>query len=538
MKRINFTLLLELQVISVADEQIDGAKITNTTTVVYNGETECKYSFEECPSCQQIKCVLAEYQKIISGDKDFVGDSVFTDEYTVVDLLNDFHHLREAHSIDDDENPQRFEMYHDFVTNVEPSVHCQSANCQVLRRHYRRRRGNELLTASLDSTQGVADYCEAILLQIHCYLIHSMDISKLTRSERILVESQSDPDQKQSKMNEFMKEKSQRIMEMVGDTTNDKFVSNVDNEEVKDEDNDDVKLQSVPMTPSAAPIVNEHSQRQEYEYFDRDDAQILGQFQQIAGCTEEVAVAYLRDSEWNPAIALHRFYNEQNEIEINVGNNVDLNQNNNDIYTEGVRFWYWSAESRPSNALMVHPKHSNLKEEIITAGHLSIGMWNNLVKLCETQLRVRWVQKIKSSGNGHRIYGVKAGIAFALQWLLSLKLYTDFDKLNHEFCDQFRFKKFAGNVQETVSSIRKRNGRYFNMAKQLTECVQCFGAMLVPKKKRYYRGSNRSFVFSRFVARFHVPLSTSKSVCAVSMLRLVVYFHCCALMLVLHPTVT
>ena len=50
------------------------------------------------------------------------------------------------------------------------------------------------------------------------------------------------------------------------------------------------------------------------------------------------------------------------------------------------------------------------------------------------------------------------------------------------------------------------------MAKSLIECVQCFGQLLVKKKKMFYRGIADEFILKRFVAQFHVPLSTSKSV--------------------------
>ena len=497
-----------IQMVEMEEEE----RTVHTTTNVYSeesypDETECKYSFEECPQCQQTKRVLVEYQKTISADKHFTADSIFTDEYTVVDLLNDFHHCRQAHSVGDDENPNKFEMCHEFMINAKPSIQCHSANCQVLRRQYRRRRGDTGNDRDSD------DYRETILLQIHCYLIHSMDITKLTRHERIVVESQSDPELKQKKVHQFMKGKSQSLKEIVGDTTNDKFVSNVDNNELKLEDDDSMEAFPVAIARRSTTTFSTLPQQKEYEYLERDDVQILNNFQRITDCNEEVAVAYLRDAEWNPAIALHRFYDEQNESGMDIGQNAaDLSQNDG-IYTNGVEFWYWNSDCRPRNALTVKPKYSNLKEEMVTAGHLGIKMWYDLVKLCETLLKVRWVQKIKANGNGLHIYGIKAGFAFALKWLLALKLYTDFDNLNHEFCDQFRLKVFSGNRDESILSIKKRNGRYFNMSKQLTECVQCFGQMLVGKKKRYYRGVSRAFVFSRFISRFHVPLSTSKSVC-------------------------
>ena len=492
----------------------------------YPDETECKYSFEECPQCQRTKDALLEFQRMIDSDEYAANDgnlgslqresrdrmlcNIFNDQYDVVDLLNDFHHLREAHSIDDDGNPIQFESCYDFVTGAKPSIQCHGTDCRALRRQYRRRRGD-------DDTES-EDYRHTILLQIHCYLVHSMDLNKLTRKERMDVEADSisDPEQRQEKIAQIIRSKSQKFSDLVVDANNNKFSSKGDNEKSMGDAGSDVGDSSVPLIRRSSVV---STKQQKYEYLERDDAQILEEFQRITGCIEDVAVSFLRDSEWNSAIALHRFYDGemmQNVEEIGNGKESmhrvdDSNQRNDEVYTNGVRFWYWNDDSRPRNAVTVRPKYKNLKEEMLIPGHFKTSIWNDLVTVCEALLKVQWVKKMIASGIGSKIYGIRARTAFALPWLLALKLYTDFNDLNHTFCDQFRLNVF-GNREETISSIRKRNGRYFNMAKQLTECVQCFGQMLVAKKKRYYRGVNRAFVFPRFISRFHVPLSTSKSV--------------------------
>eukprot|EP01084_Bolivina_argentea_P302967 523020_1 len=46
------------------------------------------------------------------------------------------------------------------------------------------------------------------------------------------------------------------------------------------------------------------------------------------------------------------------------------------------------------------------------------------------------------------------------------------------------------------------------MAKLLVECVQCYGKLLL-KKRRFYRGVNDEFMFKKFATRYRVPLSTT-----------------------------
>ena len=510
----------------------------------YLDETECKYSFEECPQCQHVKAVLYKYQKTNIGDGlsaakggvDIVHESdvrsMFTDNYNIVDFINDFHHLREAHSVDDEANPNRFEACHEFITGVQPSIRCHSSTCNAFRRQYRRRRGNEHI---LDDE----DYREAIVRQIHCYLVHSTDVNKLTRKERIGVEAQSDPERRQSEMNAILRAKSKSLADIMEDTTNKKFIFRPEDDEsdayMRKEENDSVvllvvdaieelkekkknlsefkdqiieyfeqnpdidsdrllrmsakdlatslaehcgskkikgctgallkRLQEMVETrnPRKMPTLisstegpsftsSDPPRQQKYEYLERDDAQNLEEFQRVTGCTEEVAVSFLRDSEWNMTIGLHRFY-EHGLDGIDVASETDnKSMQNDDIYSNGVRFWYWNDETRPGNAVLARKIYSNLKEEMVMAGQVNISQWNGLVKICKTLLKTHGAQRTTTSGNGQAIYGIPPGIALALQWLLGLKLYIDFDDLNHKFCDQFR-EKWTVSVDGILVSI-------------------------------------------------------------------------------------
>ena len=208
----------------------------------------------------------------------------------------------------------------------------------------------------------------------------------------------------------------------------------------------------------------------------------------------------------------------------------DHKHRNDNVYTEGIRFWYWDRATRPRGAIMVSRHHNDLKEEMVSGGHITMEQWTKFYNDCERLCGTEKVRKIKArriSTNdiGHSIYGIPSGTAFAsasdiqsIRWLLALKLYTDFQQLNHKFCEQFRFPAKGGNIEGRLQILKKRNEQYWHMAKLLTECVQCFGKFLKycrgkKRKTQYYRGLKRPFMFSRFICQFHTPLSTSKSVC-------------------------
>ena len=115
-----------------------------------------------------------------------------------------------------------------------------------------------------------------------------------------------------------------------------------------------------------------------------------------------------------------------------------------------------------------------------------------------------------ANGVDEAIYGIKSGMPFDFGHLIALKLYTDLNNLNAEFCKQFHSTDASA---ESARKLGALHSGWWHMAKLLAECVQCFGQLLVGNDTRYYRGINKAFIFSRFITRFNAPLSTSKSVC-------------------------
>ena len=182
------------------------------------------------------------------------------------------------------------------------------------------------------------------------------------------------------------------------------------------------------------------------------------------------------------------------------------------------------------------------------------------------------------NGNGEHIYGIKGGTAFDLEHIMALKLYTDFDQLCGLFCDQFRLKTIIDDILESVESLRARNECFYHLAKLLTECVQCFGAIIYgdinykqikrrksakwstnengnedededmvgdmsdvsddqdfglkndvfikrSKQRHFFRGIKGEYMFRRFVTRYHCPMSTTWDVCCYFVVGLVSELH-------------
>ena len=489
-------------------------------------KTECAHSFAKCLSCQKVKAVLLKYQniseskdeshlsvsikmKVTNSDGDALGD-VFTENYSVVDLLNDYHHIIHQHAVDED--PIQFDKCYDFMVNTDPSIICDVNDCQMVRRHFSRRRN--------DNQKGTdrADYRMDILRQIHSYFIHSMDTTKLNRIERAQIEeefksiandedSDQTDEQRMKLVAKKMRQKNMAMESVMGNSKSNRFCTTNEMERNDDGDDEEEKEQKYP----------ENEADQIIKFDVKDESQILDEFCNLTDCRREIGVVFLKDSQWSLPIAVERFYTfsgDATRLE-SWRTHEDQRQRFTDgaVYTEGIRFWYWNQDRKPQSALSVEKKHENLKEEMLATRHVDIGLWEQHKMNCKVLLQTKSVRKMTANGIGEDIYGILGGAPMQLHFVMALKLYTDFDALNKEFCEHFRQRKLTENEVESEHSLAVRNGNFWNLAKLLTESVQCFGKLLVRKKTRYFRGVNQTFIFPRFAARFYAPLSTSKSVC-------------------------
>ena len=489
-------------------------------TVVYDANpTECKQPISKCAQCQKVKDVLIKYQNAVSRTADNsdlsansqqIIDNLFEDDMTATQLLDHFQHIIREHHINDDHS--RFDSCFEFMVNTQPRISCDISKCKAARLYFSRRRGR-IDDIDNGNVEIPSDNRTTILWQIHSFLVHSLETTMLTMRERMDIEEgikmrddgdedEVSEDLKLKLVAEKMQQKSILMEKIVDNTDNSKFVTTGDFVENRVEnENEEAKYPEQIRQPTIY----------------QDDERILERFRNLTNCDAAIATIFLKKSDWNFQIAIDRFYEfsgDPTRIESFWEEKEDDIPEQDGVYTEGIRFWYWRRdESMPDTAVPVTRQQETLKDEILNSGHVGMITWNRFVAECTALLRAKFVRQMSANGIGEDIYEIRAGDPFALRFLLALKLYTDFDALNKMFCEHFRIRKLTPHSFESVRSLVVRNGRFWHLAKLLVECVQCFGRLLVRKKTRYYRGIGQQFTLKRFVARFHVPLSTSKSVC-------------------------
>eukprot|EP01084_Bolivina_argentea_P028639 53200_1 len=244
------------------------------------------------------------------------------------------------------------------------------------------------------------------------------------------------------------------------------------------------------------------------------DEDVLKLFCAITSAKSVVAEPFLIDSNWNIDDAVNKYY-ALNGVVSKLGakyeNYCDDTKNEQDetIYNEGIKFWYWKPRNNDEQQCYIERNYDSLKEEIVM-GKLSLHLWNELEKECAILINVDKIKQIVSNGKNEDVYGISAGDPITLQHIYAIKLYTDFTALNWRFCEAFRLKKLTTNAYERIQSLKKRNKMFAVWAKLLIECVQCYGKLGSPNKK-YYRGVSQQFMFRKFLARYYVPLSTTKN---------------------------
>eukprot|EP01084_Bolivina_argentea_P139884 246025_1 len=138
-------------------------------------QNECQHKFKNCKSAQRIKAIIAVQKQEI--------DELFNDDYTVLNLLNDFNHIKYSHNIND--SVYAFNLLFEFLTNNNDNLtKCDINTCPNILRCYRNR--HELN----DIGDDYFNYSTELLSRIHSYCLHSLETRILSVDEINYVEQQ------------------------------------------------------------------------------------------------------------------------------------------------------------------------------------------------------------------------------------------------------------------------------------------------------------------------------------------------------------
>lgn len=187
-----------------------------------------------------------------------------------------------------------------------------------------------------------------------------------------------------------------------------------------------------------------------------------------------------------------------------------------DTFSFGYRFYYWPYykdneeedyvhnPGKTYKEMYIHPVFDNLRQEILAK--LDYQQYKLTYKKCKQYSKCDEIRSLKS-GNYDDIfhYDIRWYTLLTIERLMSVVFYTDYYNLCYKFSKSFRKIK----KDESLESIKIRNGKYFWWSKLLRETVEYFGDDTKNSAiSTFYHGTSRLY-FSQFNASFYGPTSTS-----------------------------
>eukprot|EP01084_Bolivina_argentea_P303078 523210_1 len=143
----------------------------------------CSVELVQCISAQRIKIVLKELSAFTNDNtkQQLMPISQIDDNYTIIQLLNDYNHIKHDHNVDNDDN--EFDKIYEFFKQAI-NTPCSVAKCGYVERYYmdRSKLSNEynFHNKNIDNDNKLKLYCIMnIISKIHVYFMHSYDINRL-----------------------------------------------------------------------------------------------------------------------------------------------------------------------------------------------------------------------------------------------------------------------------------------------------------------------------------------------------------------------
>eukprot|EP01084_Bolivina_argentea_P261840 442645_1 len=158
-------------------------------------------------------------------------------------------------------------------------------------------------------------------------------------------------------------------------------------------------------------------------------------------------------------------------------------------------------------------KHMNLKEEIFDYGEDEITMEEYQIaslkadKYSDTE-HVKRKVVVKGGFNFKNLseyYNLPENTQLSVPHLMVLILYCDYSKLSTSFSKTFR----KNDIYESISSVKRRNQKYWWMSRLLRETVEIFGIRV---KGTFYCGMSCNMEMPAFSIQLCGPTSTTKQI--------------------------
>eukprot|EP01083_Nonionella_stella_P280554 954417_1 len=206
------------------------------------------------------------------------------------------------------------------------------------------------------------------------------------------------------------------------------------------------------------------------------------------------------------------------------------------VYDPGVRFFYWPhfEDNEDERSLIyraggsyaydwnrgyklkdwyIPKKYDTLKEELTQNKTKPFPMdaYDTIIETASLKLNAYQSAKgtrrlICGWSEWRKSYGIARGDGIQLKHIVALLCYTDFSEYCYEFSKSFR----KISPTETDESLKQRHREFHHCARNLRECVECFGVEMKDSAiPFYFHGISRSMLVDSTHIEFRGPVSTT-----------------------------
>lgn len=178
-------------------------------------------------------------------------------------------------------------------------------------------------------------------------------------------------------------------------------------------------------------------------------------------------------------------------------------------YKDNARYRIVDHSGYAISDLFVVCMYKNLKEEMMNYPLMDIATYQQIwskAKIYSTSRAFKSATACLHRGYApYEYYGIEVGSSLGFENLLCILMYTDLTNLSGAFTSTFRKK----DPWESLSSIKRRNSRYFHWSKILRETVECYGMNWPDLMGPFYTGMSFVMTIPQFQMRLCSPTSTS-----------------------------
>eukprot|EP01084_Bolivina_argentea_P227981 385127_1 len=347
--------------------------------------------------------------------------STIGNNYGNVDLLDDFNHILSYHSNDFED------IYSMLCAVVYENKPCDFTTCIPMKRNQRNRsliaQNEQMLSEIYLNQDNIIE--QQLLDRIHCHLFHTFDIGyKITQNE------------KEQIINNF-----------------------------------DCKLNCI-HTDMIATQINKmikvkQESRRNVEGLDRLNFK-AGKFMTHINTLDEAKEQKLEEYSYGYRFFYWDYYKNNNELTDRARRGV------NDIISQFSSIIGVNNDGRAVKDWFVAKKYNTFQDEMLNNDICCIGwkQWNKLLQKAQIHNKTNLVKEIKCKRTkSAECYSMFYGFKMQLKHLIALMVYCNFDKLQKRFSETFR----KMHINESINSVKSRHQYYHHLAKNLRECVECFG---------------------------------------------------------------